>query len=70
MGSSSAPLAMADSRDVFGPVSENERRAQPGHRAERGRAIASVLASVSGRGTDVATAVCIRHATPPSDEAR
>jgi hypothetical protein len=48
----------ADSRDVFRAVSENWRRA-------RGRAVASVLASVSDGVGDVATAVCIRQATPP-----
>jgi hypothetical protein len=43
---------------VFRAVSENWRRA-------RGRAVASVLASVSDGVGDVATAVCIRQATPP-----
>jgi hypothetical protein len=47
----------ADSRDVFRTVSQTS--------AERGRAVASALASVSDGVSDVAAAVCIRQATPP-----
>ena len=46
----------ADSRDVFRAVSKDG--------AGRGRAVASVLASVSDGISEVATAVCIRQATP------
>jgi hypothetical protein len=47
----------ADSRDVFRAVSHNERRARLGRR---------IRAGVGSRGvSDIATAVCIRKATPP-----
>jgi hypothetical protein len=47
----------ADSRDVFRAAGENERRARPGRRVRAGAGLRRV--------SEVATAVCIRQATPP-----
>jgi hypothetical protein len=56
MGSSSARLATADSRDAFLAVKENERR--------RGPAVAPAPASVNGAVSDIATPACIKQTTP------
>ena len=50
-------------RRFSGRVARGKRERAPS--AERGRRVACVLATVSDGVSDVATAVCIRHATPP-----
>ena len=56
MPSSSAPLAAADSRDVFRAASENECRARSGSRASAGMS--------RDAASDIATPVCITQRTP------
>jgi hypothetical protein len=62
MASSSAPLAAADSRDVFRAVSENERRARPGRLPRRRVSVTDAVSDVATPGVQQADDACIRDA--------